>query len=239
MNGICLLIIITKREDGEIFTSFLQDKNISAIFSLLCRGTAGRKILDILGIEKNEKALLLTMLDSKKADRVMQELVSSMGINMPGGGIALRLPVGSIGGVSSMKYLLEKQNIIIGEVNDMEERKDFPNELIVAVVERGKVDLVMEAAREAGAGGGTVIHGKATGTDFAAKFFGVSIASEKEILLIVSRRKDKSAIMRAIMEHAGITSDAHTALFSLPVEDVVGLTSVMEPAGEKEGTEVE
>lgn len=232
MNGISLLLIITKRESEEDFTAFLQSKNISAIFSLLCNGTAGQNILNLLGIEKNEKSLLLTMLDTQKAERIMQKLVSSMGINLPGEGIALRLPVGSIGGASSMRYLLEKQDIIIGEVSEMEEKQMFPYELIVAVVERGSVDAVMEAAREAGAGGGTVIHAKSTGTDFAAKFFGVSIAAEKEILMLVTKKKDKSTIMRAIMEHAGISSSAHTALFSLPVEEVVGLTSVMEPAQE-------
>ena len=131
-----------------------------------------------------------------------------------------------------MKYLMEKQDIIIGEVTDMEEKQSFPYELIVAIAERGSMDMVMEAARSANAGGGTILHAKGTGTDFTSKFFGVSIAAEKEMLLIVANRKDKAGIMRAIMEKAGIRSQAHTALFSLPVEDVVGLTSVMNAAAE-------
>ncbi len=233
MNGINLLLIVTQREDEERFLSFLQGKSVSNIFSTLCHGTAGQTILNVLGIEKNEKSLLFTMLEAKKAGRLMQELVSAMGINLPGEGIALRMPVGSVGGASSMRYLMEKQNIIIGEVADMEEKKVSPYELVVAVVERGKVDAVMDAARSAGAGGGTVIHAKGTGTDFATKFFGVSIATEKEILLIVAKRKDKAGMMHAIMDRAGMNSDAHTALFSLPVEDVAGLTSVMEPQDEE------
>ncbi|MDD6882904.1 MAG: P-II family nitrogen regulator [Eubacteriales bacterium] len=232
MQGISLLLTITKREFEQEFTSFLQHRGISAVFSALCRGTAGQNILNLLGIEKTEKVLLFAMMESKKAARLMREMVSDMGINMPGNGIALRMPVGSIGGASCMKYLMEKQDIIIGEVTDMEEKQSFPYELIVAIAERGSMDMVMEAARSANAGGGTILHAKGTGTDFTSKFFGVSIAAEKEMLLIVANRKDKAGIMRAIMEKAGIRSQAHTALFSLPVEDVVGLTSVMNAAAE-------
>ena len=228
MNGISFLLTITKREDSESFLLFLERKNISASFSMLCNGTAGPKMLDILGIEKTEKTLTCTMLERKKAKVVMQEMISTFGINLPGNGIALRLPINSIGGASSLRYLLENQNIIIGEVGHMEEKVTFPYELIVAICESGTSELVMAAAHSAGAKGGTVLHAKAAGTDFSAKFFGVSITSEKEMILIATVHKSKDSIMRAIMEQAGIHSDARTVLFSLPVEDVVGLTSVTE-----------
>lgn len=114
----------------------------------------------------------------------------------------------------------------------MDERPVFPYDMIVAITERGCVDMVMDAARTAGARGGTILHAKGTGTEFTARFFGVSIASEKDILLIVAAHDDKDAIMRAIMEKAGIRSAAHTAMISLPVESVVGLTSIMHQSDE-------
>ena len=233
MNGINFLLTITKREDSEAFTSFLERKNISTIFSLLCHGTAGQKMLDILGLEKTEKTLTCTMLERPKAKAVMQEMISAFGINMPGTGISLRIPTSSIGGTSSLRYLLENQNIIIGEVSTMEEKTTFPYELIIAISERGTSEMIMEAAHFAGAGGGTVIHAKAAGTDFSAKFLGVSISSEREMVLIVATHQSKAAIMRAIMEKAGIHSAARTVLFSLPVEDVVGLTSVTEASNKE------
>ena len=228
MNGISILLTITKREDSEALNAFLAQRNISAVFSLLCNGTAGQTTLDILGLEKTEKTLTLTMLERRKAKTVMAEMVSALGINLPGMGISIRIPISSIGGASSMKYLLENQNIIIGEVATMEEKITFPNELIIAIAERGTSELVMEAAHSAGARGGTVLHAKASGTDFSAKFFGVSISSEKEVILIVTTHKGKDSIMRAIMEQAGIHSPARTVLFSLPAEDVVGLNSIKE-----------
>lgn len=226
MNGISLLVAITKREFEEDYISLLKRNHISAIFSTPCRGTAGETLLRMLGLDKAEKTLLFAMAESRRVSALLQKMISALGINLAGNGIAVSIPVGSIGGASCMKYLMEGQDIIIGEVTEVEQ-KVFPYELIVAVVENGTADMVMTAARKANAGGGTVIHAKGTGTDFTSKFFGVSIATEKEIVLIVTSREDKPNIMRAIMAEAGIRSEAHTALFSLPVEDVVGLTSVM------------
>lgn len=226
MNGISLLVAITKREYEEDYLSFLNRNHISAIFSTPCRGTAGETLLRMLGLDKAEKTLIFAMAESRRVSVLLQKMISALGINLAGNGIAISIPVGSIGGASCMKYLMEGQDIIIGEVTDVEQ-KVFPYELIVAAVENGTADMVMTAARKANAGGGTVIHAKGTGTDFTSKFFGVSIATEKEIVLIVTSREDKPNIMRAIMSEAGIRSEAHTALFSLPVEDVVGLTSVM------------
>ena len=56
---------------------------------------------------------------------------------------------------------------------------EIAHDLIVVIANQGSTDLVMDAAREAGATGGTVIHAKGTGTDLVRKFFGVSIASEQ------------------------------------------------------------
>ena len=80
----------------------------------------------------------------------------------------------------------------------------------------------MDAARSAGASGGTVVKAKGTGAELA-KFFGVSISEEKEMVYIVASRNDRDNIMKAIMEKAGNNTDAHGVVFSLPVDSVVGI----------------
>ena len=82
----------------------------------------------------------------------------------------------------------------------------------------------MQAARSAGAGGGTVIHAKGTGMESMGKFFGVTLAAEKEMIFIVTETAKKKQIMQTIMEQAGMTTKAKTILFSLPVTHVCGLT---------------
>mgnify|MGYP002800887118 FL=1 len=81
----------------------------------------------------------------------------------------------------------------------------------------------MDAAREAGAGGGTVVHARGTGMEKAEKFLGVTLAEEKEMTFIVTRSEKKNEIMKAIMEKAGMESKAKSILFSLPVTETAGL----------------
>lgn len=101
--------------------------------------------------------------------------------------------------------------------------KDTLHELIVVILNQGYVDLVMDAARDAGAYGGTVIHAKGTGMEQAEKFMGVSLAAEKEMIFIVAKKEQKNQIMQAIMEKAGLDSKAKSIVFSLPVTDTAGL----------------
>ena len=84
-------------------------------------------------------------------------------------------------------------------------------------------DQVMDAARGAGAAGGTSLHAKGTGTELARKFLGVSIAAEKELVLIVTREETRKPIMKAIMEQAGSRTKAQSLVFSLPVDEIAGL----------------
>ena len=100
--------------------------------------------------------------------------------------------------------------------------KNLPLILIVAVANEGRTDTVMNAARAAGAAGGTVIHGKDTASEESAHFFNISIASEKEMIFIVSKKEQKAQIMRSVLEKAGPGTEAGAVLFSLPVTSVEG-----------------
>ena len=99
--------------------------------------------------------------------------------------------------------------------------KDTKYELLVVIANHGYSDLIMDAARGAGAAGGTVIHAKGTGMEGAAHFMGVELVNEKELVLIVSCTAQKNAIMKAIMRKADPKAGA--IVFSLPVTDTAGL----------------
>jgi nitrogen regulatory protein PII len=102
----------------------------------------------------------------------------------------------------------------------------FPHELIYVILNEGASDMVMHAARSAGATGGTVLLGKGTGSRETGKFLGISLASEKDVVLIVAEAQKKAAIMKAIVEQAGPGTDAGAICFSLPVSQVAGLRQV-------------
>lgn len=70
--------------------------------------------------------------------------------------------------------------------------KDTKYELLIVIANQGYSGLIMDAARSENAGGGTVIHAKGTGMERAEQFLGVSLAAEKEMVLIVIKREDKN-----------------------------------------------
>ena len=228
MSEYSLLINILNRELEDVYLEYYKASGVNAMFSCLCYGTASKSVLDYLGLEKNEKIMFQSIIAYDNAKKIMGGLVSKMGINLPGTGIALTIPVGSIAGSASLKYLTEGQSAGAHQADEVKKMSDYMYTLITVIAEKGCSDMVMDAARKAGANGGTVVHAKGTATEFTAKFFGVSIASEKEMIYIVARKNDKDKIMKAILEDAGPATDARAAVFSLPVEDVVGLRSVME-----------
>ncbi|WP_434309064.1 P-II family nitrogen regulator [Hominifimenecus sp. rT4P-3] len=228
MKDIYFLTTIIRREQISAYAEFFNRHEVCALFGSLCHGTAQSKTLAYLGLERTEKLMLVCLLPGQLKERVLRGLVSEMGINVAGSGIALTIPVSSIAGTSSLKFLLGNQEItshISEGGNDMKE-ENFA--LIITIAERGCSDIVMDAARKANAAGGTVVHAKGTGAPFSSKFFGISLADEKDFIYIVAKRQDKDHIMRTIVENAGMHTKAHAAVFSLPVDDVVGLRSVLD-----------
>ena len=100
------------------------------------------------------------------------------------------------------------------------------HELVVVIINEGCSDMVMAAARPAGATGGTVLAGKGTGARESEKFLGISLANEKDVVLIVAEKQKKANIMKAIMEKAGPGTPAAAICFSLPVTAVEGLRRI-------------
>lgn len=104
----------------------------------------------------------------------------------------------------------------------------FEHEVIMCVVNAGFSEQVMEAAREFGARGGTVIHARGTANVEAEKIFNISIQPDKELAMILVEHEVRDAIMKAIYEKVGLKSEGKGIAFCLPVEDVVGLVEKVE-----------
>ena len=234
MSLVNLMILIIPRELTDGYGLFLREAGLKSTFSFPCEGTASSSVLRRMGLERNEKTLIWAMMDENSAKKLMRRCVSDMGLNMPGNGIALRIPVQAVGGETALKALTEGMQIRREKGQTMEQKMDFPGVLITAICESGHSSEVMRAARSAGAGGGTVIHAKGTAGDLAQKFRGLALAEEKDMVLILAARKNRDAIMRAIMDNAGIDTPAHAILMALPVESVAGLRSIMPEEEEEE-----
>ena len=100
---------------------------------------------------------------------------------------------------------------------------EFKHECIVCIVNSGYSETVMEAAREAGAGGGTVLGARGTATKDAEKFFGITVHPEKEIVMILVNREIRDVVLHALYQKVGLQTKGQGIAFALPVDSVVGM----------------
>ncbi|MBQ2936047.1 MAG: P-II family nitrogen regulator [Lachnospiraceae bacterium] len=220
MSKLYLMTTIINRSLAKKFLKLYDEEGLEVMLFTLGAGTASGDVLDYLGLESTEKAVIFTVLEEGRWLATKKDLQKKFQIDAPGGGIAFIVPLSSIGGKKTLQFLTANQEFQKEEESVL---KDTVHELIVVIANQGYIDLVMDAARGAGAYGGTVIHAKGTGMEQAEKFMGVFIAAEKEMIFIVAKKEQKNDIMKAVMEQAGIDSKAKSIVFSLPVTDTAGL----------------
>ena len=99
----------------------------------------------------------------------------------------------------------------------------YKHEVIMCIVNSGFSEAVMEAAREFGARGGTVIRARGTANAEAESIFNIAIQPEKEIVMILVDTKIKDDILHALYKAVGLQTPGQGIAFSMPVDDVVGL----------------
>ena len=220
MGKLYLTTTIVDRKNGAKYEKLYKDGGINVTFTALGAGTARGDVLDYLGLEETEKTVIFSVQEEEGWLKLKKDLRHKMRIDAPGGGIAFTVPLSSIGGRRTLQFLLNKDEYQKEEESSL---KDTTHDLIIVIANRGYIDLVMDAARAAGAYGGTVIQAKGTGMASAEKFMGVSLAAEKEMIFIVTKTSEKNSIMKAVMQEVGVESKAQAIVFSLPVTDTAGL----------------
>ena len=99
-------------------------------------------------------------------------------------------------------------------------------EVIFAIVNDGFAEDVMQVAREQGARGGTIINARGVAREEAAAFFGITVHTEKEIVMMVVPKDIKDNILNAIYKEMGMARKAQGIAFSLPVTDTAGLVKI-------------
>ena len=223
MSDVYIMTTIIDRKNSKKYIDLYKKDKLEVMYITLGEGTARGDILDYLGLEASEKMVIFNFVQQRDWMLTKKDLQRKLQIDAPGEGIAFLVPLSSIGGKRTLQFLLDRQELPESEESTS---KDTTYELIVAIADQGNLEMVMDAARGAGAYGGTVIHAKGTGMEYAEKYLGVTIAAEKAMIFIVTKKDQKNSIMKAIMEQAGMQTPAKTIVFSLPVTDTAGLRLV-------------
>ncbi len=223
-----LVLITTEKLSGKAADVF-KNNGLPLQYSMLAEGTASSEILDMLGLGTSEKRVLVSMLPKAYANIMLKKLHNELRMNTVNSGIAFTVALTGANNLF-LKLIVKDYDIAEtdGKQNDAEEgevinmnEKNYS--LVAAIVNRGFSGDVMVAAREAGAGGGTVIHSRELITEESAGFWGVNMQEEKEVLLILADAENKTNIMKAISEKYGTHSEANGLVLSLPIDSVMGI----------------
>lgn len=220
-----LVVMILNRSAHAKAVNFFSEHRMRFNYLFLGQGTASSEIMDILGLGNIDKVLSATLVPAAYTEHLIQTAQTALKLDKPGGGIAFSMPIAGVsktvlqtvaGDLAEIALSADDEN----EVKIMSEAENF---LVVAAVNPGYGEELMTEATKAGARGGTIIHARRAGTEESAKFFGISIQAEKEVILILTNKDNKKNLMEKLGEQFGFASEAHGVILALPVESTAGM----------------
>ncbi len=211
------MVLIADYSCGQLVHSILTEENIACRYLTHGFGAADSEMLDYLGLGENKKVVAMSFVADDRVMSLYEVFNKKLSLMEAGKGIAFTVP---LSGASAAAFAL---NGTKPEKEENTEMIDSKYELIITIVNRGGFDAVKEAAKAAGARGGTLLHGLGLGGAEAEKFLGISIQPEKDVVFIVVPKEDREKVMNNILETAGLLTENRGICFSLPVDTALGL----------------
>lgn len=241
-QGLFLLWAIVEKGNAKEAEKVLEERGVHFEVFMLGSGTARTEFLQSLGIADIERALVLAPVRAERKDALLTELAAKLHLEKRGAGILFSLPITAVGGPQTLKLFrgdpLEETDGQDTEAeacradNPAQEEKSMSEpkaELVITIVQRGYGSDVVDSAARAGARGGTVLRGRASGGGDTQRFFGIMVEPQKDVVLLVIPRAIKADVMRAICRDLGLKTPGAGVSFSLPVLDVVGAYGFDDP----------
>lgn len=104
--------------------------------------------------------------------------------------------------------------------------------LIVSIVNEGHCGQVIDASREAGAEGGTIIKGRGSGIHEKAKLLSLRIEPEKDIVLTLVPETLAEKVLNAILENAKLNKPGNGIAFIIDIDKTAGINHAVKPGNE-------
>lgn len=219
---IMLMVTIVERRRGILLSELYAENGVGWHYQSVGLGTASSELLNVLGFGTVERDILFSMGTQTTIRRLMYNLNNDFRSNVHAKGIVFSIPLTGINNLAaSFMTKCAEMNSEKGEDNTMQNGQ---HSLILVAVNQGYTDDVMEAARKAGARGGTILRARWLGSEESEHFFGITLQAEKEIIAMVVPGQNRNIIMETINLEYGITSEAGAFICSLGIEQVIRLT---------------
>ncbi len=186
-----LLVSIVPHNSGELISNAAKSAGAGGGTIAMGRGTASNGVLQLLGLGDTSKDIVYIILEEEKCAAARAAIISASEAKKHFG-VMFTLEVGSF---------VKAGNIKENEVSETKGGRSMAAgtyQMINVIVNKGYAEDAMEAARKAGAGGGTIIGARGTAREGDAAFFGMKIVPEKEMLMILVPAEKKADIVAAI-----------------------------------------
>ena len=219
-TAIHLMVTVVDRGRSEKVVEICQEAGVPLHMVSLGHGTARTEMLDLLGLGETSKDIVFSFAPEDAVNPLLNLLADRLKMRYPGKGITFAIPLSSVSG-RMYRALTETQNPDTERMTDMACPGQY--ELVVVLTNRGYTDLIMEAARQVGAPGGTVLNTRGLGAEEVEQFLGISIQAEKELVFLVVPSEKRQDVMQAISHEAGLKTPAKGIVLSLPVSHAIGL----------------
>lgn len=219
-----LLVLITTPKLADRAAKLFRKAQLPIQYRFNAEGTASSEIMDMLGLGSIDKCVLVSTVPKQTGDILLGRLRAELRLGTVNSGIAFTIALTGVNNlILRMLTQVAEENVLKETGKDRYNMVEGRHVLVAAVVNIGFSGDVMDAAKAAGAGGGTVIHSRWIGNEEITSLWGLSVQDEKEIVLILSEIEKKVEIMSAISEKCGMRSEAKGMVLSLPIDAVTGL----------------
>ena len=203
-----LIVSIVPHNSGELVTNVARQAGANGGTIFMGRGTAQNNIIQLLGLGDTSKDIVYVLVEDKDLKNVVCKIIEECSKKKSHFGVLFTLDVsaffksGNGGGNcganeksrgASTYDLSGNENL-----NNGDDSMTNSYQMINIIVNKGYAEDAMAAARKAGASGGTVISARGTAREGDAKFFGVEIVPEKEMLMILVPDEKKDDIINAV-----------------------------------------
>lgn len=207
MNSYQLIVGIVPRNYGELLTHAATNAGARGASISMGRGTEANTLLQILGFGDSAKDLVYVVSPSNQTKVLCDAMYEASLEKKQPFGILFTLPVTDF--IRTGKTENQEYNM----------NESTTHKLITVIVNKGYADDAMDAARKAGATGGTILNARGTAKPGDEKFFGMEIVPEKDMILIVAENSKADQIINAIQELPCLATPGSGIAFASPAQN--------------------
>lgn len=221
-----LLVGIINKGDEDKLADIVNECATALSFSGIGFGTARSSYMSYFGFNEIDKRITMSLIPSTAEHTILSAIGHGLKLYLVGRGIAFTVPLTGISSIISEGILSgeEKTDFQAGKALISKKKEiDRMHELVIAVVNRKYTDASIEAARAAGATGATVFHTKSCNNAKAETAIGTTVEQETDSLFFLTTLEYKNKIMEAVRDAAGLKTEGGAVIFSVPVDDLVGI----------------